>query len=101
GRLPSFMTLASPSAFASPTGLASSIDPASTAGSVPLQFVEAVREVAVVAGSLILLLMLVALFGFVYKSLQGDGIEWPDEQSPNEDDDAVRKGSDDDEWDYY
>jgi hypothetical protein len=52
------------------------------------------------AASLILVLMIVALGAFAYKSLRGDGIEWPDDQDPDGED-GVSSGSDDDEWDYY
>lgn len=50
-----------------------------------------------IAATVVLLLIVVALGGFVYKSLTG-GIEWPDDR---EDDDALRRGDQDDEWDYY
>lgn len=51
------------------------------------------------AGTLILVLILVALAGFAYKSLTGDGIKWPDDIE--DDDDGVSRGDADDEWDYY
>ena len=55
----------------------------------------------VLAGSVILGLMLVALGSYAYKHLRGDGIRWPDE-SPEEDDDGdLREGGSGDEWDYY
>lgn len=50
-----------------------------------------------VAGTLVLVLMLVAIGGTVYKHLTG-GIEWPDEDA---DDDEASRGDSDDEWDYY
>jgi len=53
------------------------------------------------AASLLLLMMVVALGAFAYKSLRGDGIEWPDDREPEDDEGGVRQGSDDDEWDYY
>lgn len=59
---------------------------------------EFVPDLIGIAGTLVLLLMLTALAAFVYKSLTG-GIEWPEEGA--EDEDTLRKGSDDDEWDYY
>lgn len=58
-----------------------------------------VSQVAVLAGTLVLVLMVVALGSFAYKSLSGDGIEWPDEQEV--DDDTVNQGDEDDEWEYY
>lgn len=51
-----------------------------------------------IAGTVVLVLMLVALGGFAYKSLTG-GVEWPEDRE--EDDDALRRGESDDEWDYY
>jgi hypothetical protein len=59
---------------------------------------ELIRQVAVLAGSIILFLMLVAMAGVAYKHFQGDGIEWPDEEEP---DDDVSRGDDEDEWEYY
>ena len=70
--------------------------PALQAGS---GFVESIGQVAVLAGTLVLVLMLVALGAFAYKSLRGDGIRWPDEDAGAEDD--VHRGDADDEWDYY
>lgn len=57
-----------------------------------------VPDLIAVAGTLVLLLLLTALVGFVYKSLTG-GIEWP-EDDPN-DEDALQQGDQDDEWDFY
>ena len=51
-----------------------------------------------VAGALVLVLILVALGGVVYRAMTG-GIEWPEERE--EDDEALRRGDQDDEWDYY
>ena len=51
------------------------------------------------AGTLVLLMMLVALAGFAYKALAGDGIEWPEDIE--EDDESLSRGDADDEWDYY
>lgn len=50
------------------------------------------------AGTLVLVLVLVAMGGFVYRHLTG-GVEWPEDRE--DDDDTVRKGGADDEWDYY
>jgi len=60
---------------------------------------EAFSQVVVGAGAVVLLLMLVALGSFAYKSLKG-GIEWPDEQS-DEEQEGVSRTSDDDEWKYH
>lgn len=59
---------------------------------------ESVPDLIGFAGTLVLLLILVALGGFVYKSLTG-GVDWPDEEPDEED--ALRQGGQDDEWDYY
>lgn len=58
---------------------------------------EAFSQVIVGAGAVVLLLMLLALGGFAYRSLNG-GVEWPDEQS---DEEGVGRASDDDEWKYH
>ncbi len=59
---------------------------------------EIIPDLVGIAGTVVLVLMLVALGGFAYKSLTG-GVEWPDDRE--EDDDALQRGGDDDEWDYY
>jgi hypothetical protein len=61
---------------------------------------ETVSQLVVAAGTVILLLMLVALGAFAYKSLRGDGIRWPDERE-DVDEDEVQQGANDDEWKYY
>lgn len=67
---------------------------------LPSGLVENLGDVVVMAGTLVLALMLVALGSYAYKQLQGDGVEWPDEDN-GEDDDELRRGSGEDEWDYY
>ena len=63
---------------------------------------ESVAQAAVLAGTLVLVLMLVALVAFAYKSLQGDGIRWPsDVKESDTDEEGARRGEPDDEWDYY
>lgn len=59
---------------------------------------EFIPDLVGIAGTVVLLLMLVALGGFAYKSLTG-GVEWPDEV--DDDDEDVRRGGEDDEWEYY
>jgi hypothetical protein len=59
---------------------------------------ESAAQAAVIASTLVLVLMLVALGGFAYKQLRGGGVEWPEEDPGN--DDTGRSG-DTDEWDYY
>lgn len=64
---------------------------------------ESVGQVAAVAGTVVLLLILVGLGAFAYKSLVGDGIRWPDErdETDSDDDDGVVQGSREDDWKYY
>ena len=59
---------------------------------------EFVPDLIGLAGTLVLVLILVALAGIAYKTMTG-GIEWP-EDTP-EDDDSLTRGDQDDEWDYY
>lgn len=61
---------------------------------------ESLAQAAVLAGTLVLGLALVALGAFAYKSLRGGGIRWPDEVDEDEEE-GVRRGDQDDEWDYY
>lgn len=62
---------------------------------------ESVAQAAVLAGTLVLLLGLVALGAFAYKSIRGDGIRWPDETEEDDREGGARRGDPDDEWDYY
>jgi hypothetical protein len=82
-------------------------------------------QAAALAGTLLLVLFLVALGGIAYKHLRG-GIEWPDDRTgdeagewgadsggdrgpvadgePEDDEDdetTLKRGSEDDEWKYY
>lgn len=59
---------------------------------------EVLPDLVGIGSAVVLLLILVALAAFVYKSVNG-GIEWPEDR--NEDEDALREGGADDEWDYY
>lgn len=67
---------------------------------VPVQagFPGSVPELVGLAGTLVLLLFLVAIVGFAYKSLTG-GVEWPTDKP--DDEAGLREGDEDDEWDYY
>jgi hypothetical protein len=60
---------------------------------------ESVGQAAVLAGTLLLMLMVVAMIGLAYKHFTGDGIEWPEEDEVDEG--GVRRGDSDDEWKYY
>lgn len=66
----------------------------------PLQFglPEFVPGLLAIAGTLVLVMMLVAIGGTIYRHLTG-GIEWPEDKT--EDEEGVTRGSQDDEWDYY
>lgn len=59
---------------------------------------EFVPDLIGIAGTVVLLLIVVALAAFAYRSLTG-GIEWPEDEPAEED--ALRRGGEDDEWDYY
>jgi len=65
--------------------------------------VGSIAQVAVIAGTLVLMMGLVAMGVYAYKNIRGDGVTWPDERDDMDvgDDDGVRKGNKDDEWDYY
>ena len=58
---------------------------------------ESLAQLAVVAGTLVFVLMLVGLGAFAYRSLTG-GIEWPDDQ--DEEEGGVTRNTGDDEWKY-
>jgi hypothetical protein len=64
---------------------------------------ESVGQVAAVAGTVVLLLILVGLGAFAYKSVVGDGVRWPDERDDRDGDDeeGVVQGSREDDWKYY
>lgn len=57
-----------------------------------------VPDLIAIGGTVVLLLILVALGGVVYRSLTG-GIEWPEDRE--DDPDSLSRGDEDDEWDYY
>ena len=67
---------------------------------LPIQSLESVAGAAVVAGSALLLLALVSFGAFAYKSLTG-GVEWPDDEDGEDEDESVQAGDDADEWEYY
>jgi len=60
---------------------------------------EAFSQVVVGAGAVVLLLVLVSLGSFAYRSYTG-GVEWPDEPSDDEQD-GISRSDDDDEWKYH
>jgi hypothetical protein len=51
------------------------------------------------AGTLVLVLIIVAIGGTVYKSMTG-GIEWPEDREEDENT-LTRSHDDDDEWKYH
>lgn len=64
-------------------------------------FLESIAQAAVLAGTLVFVLGLVALGAFAYRSLRGDGIRWPDETEKSDPEEGTRRGDADEEWDYY
>ncbi|SDX22841.1 hypothetical protein SAMN05443574_12020 [Haloarcula vallismortis] len=64
---------------------------------------ESVGQLAAVAGTVVLLLILVGLGAFAYKSVVGEGVRWPDEREEmdSENEDGVVQGSREDDWKYY
>jgi hypothetical protein len=73
--------------------------------SFPIQLgsglLESVGQLAAVAGTVVLLLILVGLGAFAYKSIVGDGVRWPDETEETDEEDGVVQGSNEDDWKYY
>lgn len=61
---------------------------------------EFVPDVIAVAATLVLLLMIAALAGVVYRSLTG-GVDWPEDEADEPDEDDVRRADPDDEWEFY
>jgi len=59
---------------------------------------ESVGQLAAIAGTLVLLLMLVGLGWYAYVNLRGDGVEWPDDETETA---GVERGDEDDEWEFY
>lgn len=57
-------------------------------------------DVVALGGTLVLILMVVALGGIAYKGLKGD-LQWPEESDETESDDEIRRGQTDEEWKYY
>ncbi|MFB6184191.1 MAG: hypothetical protein ABEI96_06510 [Haloarculaceae archaeon] len=61
-----------------------------------------VAQVAVLAGTLVLLLTFVGLGAYAYKHLVGNGVEWPEDRDDvDTGDEGVTRGGKDDEWKYY
>ncbi|WP_336023706.1 hypothetical protein [Halobellus salinisoli] len=63
---------------------------------------ESLADLVSLAGTLVLLLLLVAFVGFLYRSVRGEGIQWPDDIESDDDEVSRRPpDEDDDEWKYY
>lgn len=70
---------------------------------------ESVAPFVVAASVLVMLVILAAIAGFAYKSLQGDGTPFGDEATAGDSErtdeaeatDGVTQGGEDDEWKYY
>jgi hypothetical protein len=70
-----------------------------TSPALQLGLPEFVPDLIGLAGTLVLVLILVAVGGMVYRHFTG-GIEWPEDREPDED--GVRRShEDDDEWEFY
>jgi hypothetical protein len=60
--------------------------------------VQSAAQLASIAGSVVLVMLLVAFGAFVYRSVLGDGIEWPGDV--DDDEGGVSRAGDDEEWKY-
>lgn len=69
--------------------------------SILLQLPVGFTGIFAVVSTVVFALLLIALVGFAYKSLAGDGITWPEDTEKQDDSDDVASGSRNDEWDYY
>lgn len=56
---------------------------------------------ALIAGALLLVGVMVSLGVFAYRSTRGDGVPDPEDVAPEKADEGVSEGHDDDEWKYY
>ncbi len=63
-------------------------------------FLDTIRGVIGFASGIVMLLMIAAIAGIVYKHFYDGGIEWPDDEEP-ETTEGVSQGDGDDEWKYY
>lgn len=70
---------------------------------LPSGLFEMAFTLALVAGALLLVGMMVSLGVFAYRSTKGDGVRDPEEVVPEKisDDEGVTEGDADDEWKYY
>ncbi|MFC7046132.1 hypothetical protein ACFQH6_12555 [Halobacteriaceae archaeon GCM10025711] len=62
---------------------------------------ESVANLVALAGMVVLVLIIVAMGGIAYRSMTGDGIQWPGDADEAADEDEVSRGRQDDEWKYY
>jgi len=65
-----------------------------------LGFLDTIRGIIGFASSIVMLLMIAAIAGIVYKHFYAGGIEWPDDEE-SETNEGVSQGDSDDEWKYY
>ena len=63
------------------------------------EMLEMAGQAAVIAGTLLLALGLVALLAYAYRNLGDEEMRWPEDVE--REDDGLRQGDEDDEWDYY
>lgn len=62
---------------------------------------DSLANLVAAGATLILVLMLIALGGFAYRSLVGDGVTWPDDVDEETDGEGVTRSHGDDEWKYH
>lgn len=62
--------------------------------------IESAAQLATIAGTVVLVGLLIAFGAFVYKSTRGGGIRWPDDEESTGSEGGVTRNSDDDEWKY-
>lgn len=70
---------------------------------LPSNLFDLAFTLAVVTAALLLIGGMVSFAVFLYRSIKGEGMKDPEEVVPEkiEDEDGLREGDEDDEWDYY
>jgi len=69
--------------------------------SFPSGLFEMAFTLAILAAGLLLVGGIISGLVYAYKSTKGEGVKDPREAVPEKTEDGLRKGDDDDEWDYY
>lgn len=71
---------------------------------LPGGLLEMAFTLAMVAGAILIIGGMISMAVYLYRSVQGEGVPDPRESEATpagDDDDELRKGDADDEWDYY